>query len=612
MNEEIEYSNEKISFSVWKKIINLVFKRKKNIIVMIFSVIALGGLDILFPYLMSQTIEVFFGETPDFSVKWLFIGLFVAMALAYAIIVFLFIFMAGIVEVEVADEIRREAFVKLQELPFAYYDKTQAGWIMARLTSDSRKLAEIISWGIVDIVWGCATMLGIIIMLYVTFWPLALVITVLTPILFVICIYFRKTILVAYRKVRKINSEITGSFNEGILGSKTTKTLVLEESRNKEFKNICTDMKRYSIKAIVRTSLFWPLILVLAYVGVAITLRLGVGFVLGEFQGYVITASVLYLFIDYTRMFFEPIMTIARILAEFQQAQASAERVIGLIETELEIDDSVEVKEKYGTLTKPIKENWEELKGNICFKNVSFGYNEKELVLKNFNLDVKKGESVALVGATGSGKSTIVNLLCRFYEPNNGEILIDGRNYKERSLAWLHSNLGYVLQSPHLFNGTIRDNVKYGKLDASDEEIIEALKKVDAYYLVEKFEEGLDTEVGEGGSKLSIGEKQLISFARALIKDPKILILDEATSSIDTETEYAIQKASNALLEGRTTFIVAHRLSTIINSDKILVISDGEILEQGTHKELLKKKGEYYNLYKNQFINEGINSSIQK
>lgn len=611
MNEEIEYSNEKISFSVWKKILKLVFKRKKNIIVMILSVIGLGSLDVLFPYLMSQTIEVFFGETPDFSLKWLFIALFVAMALAYGIVIFLFIYMAGVVEVNVADEIRKEAFVKLQSLPFSYYDKTQAGWIMARLTSDSRKLAEIISWGMVDIVWGAATMTGIIVMLYVTFWPLALVITVLTPLLFVICIYFRKTILVAYRKVRKINSQITGSFNEGILGSKTTKTLVLEESRNKEFKELCTNMKKHSVRAIVRTSLFWPIILVLAYIGVGITLRLGVGFVLGEFKGYVITASVLYLFIDYTRMFFDPIMTIARILAEFQQAQASAERIMGLIETELEIDDTLEVKEKYGTLTNPKKENWEELKGDIRFENVSFSYNEKELVLKNFSLDVKQGESVALVGSTGSGKSTIVNLLCRFYEPNQGRILIDGKDYKDRSLSWLHSNLGYVLQSPHLFNGTIRENVRYGKLDASDEEILQALRSVNADVLVDKLSDGLDTMVGEGGSKLSIGEKQLISFARALIKDPRILILDEATSSIDTETEHIIQSAINKLLVGRTTFIVAHRLSTIINSDKILVISNGEIIEQGTHKELLMKKGEYYNLYKNQFINEGIESSIK-
>ena len=611
MNEEIEYGNEKVSLAVWKKILKLVLKRKKNIIVMIISVLFLGVLDVINPFLLSKTIEVFFGENPNFDLKYLFISLFVCISLCYGIVIFLFIYMAGVVEVEVANEIRKEAFEKLQILPFSYYDKTQAGWIMARLTSDSRKLAEIISWGMVDIIWGASTMLGIIVMLYLTFVPLALVVTILTPILFVVCMYFRKTILVSYRKVRKINSQITGSYNEGILGSKTTKTLVLEDSRNKEFTELCTNMKKYSIRAAVRTSLFWPIILVLAYIGVGVTIRLGVGFVLGEFMGYTITASVLYLFIDYTRMFFDPIMTIARILSEFQQAQASAERIIGLIETEVEIDDSDDVKEKYGTIINQKFENYEDLHGDIKFDNVSFSYNQKDTVLKNFNLDVKQGETVALVGATGSGKSTIVNLLCRFYEPSEGRILIDGVNYKDRSIGWLHSNLGYVLQSPHLFNGSVKENVKYGKLDASDEEVNEALKAVNADKVVEKLSDGIDTVVGEGGSKLSIGEKQLISFARALIKDPKILILDEATSSIDTETEHIIQSAINKLLVGRTTFIVAHRLSTIINADKILVISKGEVIEQGTHKELLKLKGEYYNLYKNQFINEGIESSIK-
>ena len=611
MNEEIEYGNEKVSLAVWKKILKLVLKRKKNIIVMIISVLFLGVLDVVNPFLLSKTIEVFFGENPNFDLKYLFVSLFVCISLCYGIVIFLFIYMAGVVEVEVANEIRKEAFEKLQILPFSYYDKTQAGWIMARLTSDSRKLAEIISWGIVDIIWGASTMLGIIVMLYITFVPLALVVTILTPILFVVCMYFRKTILVSYRKVRKINSQITGSYNEGILGSKTTKTLVLEDSRNKEFTELCTNMKKYSIRAAVRTSLFWPIILVLAYIGVGVTIRLGVGFVLGEFMGYTITASVLYLFIDYTRMFFDPIMTIARILSEFQQAQASAERIIGLIETEVEIDDSDDVKEKYGTIINQKFENYEDLHGDIKFDNVSFSYNQKDIVLKNFNLNVKQGETVALVGATGSGKSTIVNLLCRFYEPSEGSILIDGVNYKDRSIGWLHSNLGYVLQSPHLFNGSVRENVKYGKLDASDEEVNEALRAVNADKVVEKLSDGIDTVVGEGGSKLSIGEKQLISFARALIKDPKILILDEATSSIDTETEHIIQSAINKLLVGRTTFIVAHRLSTIINADKILVISKGEVIEQGTHKELLKLKGEYYNLYKNQFINEGIESSIK-
>ena len=607
--EEQDYSSEKFSADVWKKILSKVLKRKKNIIIMIISVIFLAGLDIFTPLLNSKIIEVFFSKNPQFDKTWIYISIYILIALLYAIVIYLFIYMAGVVEVEVADELRQEAFVKLQELPFSYYDKTAAGWIMARLTSDSRKLAEIISWGIVDLIWGIGTMIGILIVLYIIFWPLALIITILTPILFLVCLYFRKTILKAYRNVRKINSKITGAYNEGILGTKTTKTLVLEDKKNSEFNELCTDMKKDSIKAVVRSSVFWPLVLVLGYVGVATTLRIGSGFVLGEFGETIITVSVLYLFISYATMFFDPIMQIARILANLQQAQASAERIIDLIETEPDIKDSEEVIEKYGTLLEPKRENWEPLIGDIEFKNVNFQYIENEVVLKDFSLNIKAGTSVALVGATGSGKSTIVNLICRFYEPTSGEILIDGKNYKERSIGWLHENLGYVLQTPHLFNGTIKENIKYGKLDATDEEVYAAAKAVSADEFINTFEQKYDTNVGEGGSKLSLGQRQLISFARAILCNPRILILDEATSSIDTKTEVLIQDVINKLLKGRTSFIVAHRLSTIINADLILVIKDGTVIEKGNHKELLQLKGEYFNLYKNQFINEQIDKT---
>ena len=528
--EEQDYSSEKFSVDVWKKILSKVLKRKKNIIIMIISVIFLAGLDIFTPLLNSKIIEVFFSENPQFDKTWIYISIYILIALSYAIVIYLFIYMAGVVEVEVADELRQEAFVKLQELPFSYYDKTAAGWIMARLTSDSRKLAEIISWGMVDLIWGIGTMIGILIVLYIIFWPLALIITILTPILFLVCLYFRKTILKAYRNVRKINSKITGAYNEGILGTKTTKTLVLEDKKNSEFNELCTDMKKDSIKAVVRSSIFWPLVLVLGYVGVATTLRIGSGFVLGEFGETIITVSVLYLFISYTTMFFDPIMQIARILANLQQAQASAERIIDLIETEPDIKDSEEVIEKYGTLLEPKRENWEPLIGDIEFKNVNFQYIENEVVLKDFSLNIKAGTSVALVGATGSGKSTIVNLICRFYEPTSGEILIDGKNYKERSIGWLHENLGYVLQTPHLFNGTIKENIKYGKLDATDEEVYAAAKAVSADEFINTFEQKYDTNVGEGGSKLSLGQRQLISFARSILFNPRILILYEATS----------------------------------------------------------------------------------
>jgi len=616
MDEELEYEElddepKKLSSSVWKKIIKLVLKRKKHIIVMLASIILLALLDVLTPLLNAEVIRVFFSENPEFSRKWFFIGLYVLGALLYMITIYLFLRNAGHVEVEVGYEIRKEAFEKLQELPFSYYDKTPSGWIMARLTSDSRKLSEIISWGMVDLFWSVFTMLGVLVMIYITNWKLALIITCITPIMFIVCVYFTKTILVAYRSVRKTNSKITGCFNESILGAKTTKTLCLEESRYNEFKVLTHSMKKDSLKAIFRSSLFWPIILIMGYIGVSLTLGIGGGGILGYIGGIEVTVEVLYLFINYTTLFFDPVMQIARVLSDLQQAQASAERIIDLIETKVDIYDTDEVKAIYGTFLSPKRENWEPLEGNVEFRDVTFSYTQKEVVLKNFNLTVKKGETVALVGTTGAGKSTIINLICRFYEPTSGEIFIDSKNYKERSINHLHENLGYVLQTPHLFNGTIKENVRYGKIDATDEEIIEACKKAQAHEFIISLKDGYDTVVGEGGSKLSLGQRQLISFARAIIKDPKILILDEATSSIDTETEKLIQGVMKDFMKGRTTFIVAHRLSTIIDADKILVIKDGEIKESGTHKELLKQEGIYYNLYKKQFIKEQMDNSIK-
>jgi len=607
--EEFDYTNEKISLGIWKKIIKLVFKRKKHMMFMIMFVVLLTILDIVYPLLNKYAIEHYFSENPDFGDKYLFIGAYVLVAIGFSIAVWGFIKNAGIVEVEVGYELRDEAYKNLQVLPFSYYDKTPAGWIMARLTSDSRKLATIISWGLVDLLWGFLSMFGTLTVMFVLNWRLALVLVALLPILFIVSMYFRKRILFAYRDVRKTNSKITASYNESILGNKTTKTLTLENKKEIDFNDLANNMRRSSIKAVVRSAIFFPIVLVLSFIAIMFILRIGGDFIINEKYGF--TVPLLATFISYTTFFFDPIMQVARILAELQQAQASAERIMALIETKPEIYDTLEVIEKYGTILEPKRENFEDLIGDVEFKNVTFRYNEKETILDNFSLKIKKGTSVALVGSTGSGKSTIVNLICRFYEPIEGQILIDGRDYKERSITWLHENLGYVLQSPHLFNGTIMENIRYGRLDATDEEVIAAAKSSYVDEFVKNLTDGYNTIVGEGGSKLSVGERQLISFARALVANPKILVLDEATSSIDTQTEEVIQNVIKTILQGRTSFIVAHRLSTIINSDLILVIDDGKILEGGSHRELLDLRGEYYKLYKNQFINELIASSVK-
>ncbi|MFW5794232.1 MAG: ABC transporter ATP-binding protein [Bacillota bacterium] len=608
LRDEEHFSSKKIDWDVWKKIFSFLKPLKKYIILGLIVVTILAAGDVLYPYITKYAIDdiirpnqdlIEIGLEPDLSGLKVLIILFVSFMVFQSIGIYLFIIAAGKIQTELAFNIRKKAFHHLQELPFSYYDRTRVGWIMARMTSDSRNLSEILSWGFIDLAWGLLLMIILTSFMFIINYVLALTVLAMVPFLVIVSIFFRKYILKAYRSIRKVNSKITGAYNEGITGAITTKTLVLENENFEEFDNLTSDMRIQSIKAHLLQGLYFPSMLFLISVGVALVYLVGGSLVIST--SVALGIGTLYLFTNYVWQFFEPVNNVANIYARFQQAQASAERIVSLIETELDIKDTDEVIQKYGTLFDYKKENFEELKGDVEFKNVDFKYNVGEKVLTDFNLKAKAGETIALVGYTGAGKTTIINLISRFYEPTNGEILIDGVEYRKRSLGWLHSNLGYVLQTPHLFSGNVMENIRYGKLDATDDEVIAAAKAVEAHEFIMKFEEGYETECGEGGSRLSVGQKQLVSFARAILSDPKILILDEATSSVDTETEQVIQTAINKLLQGRTSFIVAHRLSTIVQSDKILVLENGIIIEQGSHEELIDAKGYYYKLYTNQY-----------
>jgi len=602
--EEEEYTDSKFDSTVWKKIFQHMKPLKKHLRIGIGAAIGLGIIDTLYPLINKYAIDDII-ESGTLDKLPIFIGFYVVIMITIALLVYTFIMHAGQIQQKLSYILRQKAFKRLQELPFSYYDRTPVGWIMARMTSDSRKLSDILSWGLIDLSWGLLTMVGITIVMFAINWKLAMIVMIMVPIIMALSIYFRIRILKAYRSIRKENSKITGAFNEGITGAKTSKTLVLEEENFNDFDRLTTSMRRHSVRAAMFAGLYFPSILFVATIATAIVMYYG-GM---EAASMVISVGTLYIFLSYIGQFFEPVMQLANILARFQQAQASAERLLSLIEEEPEIWDTPEVIEKYGDAITFKKENWEELIGDIKFDNVTFKYNKGETVLKDFTLDVKAGESIALVGQTGAGKSTIVNLICRFYEPTTGRIMIDGKDYKERSLGWLHDNLGYVLQSPHLFSGTIMENIRYGNHLATDEEIFTASKLVEADDFIIEFEKGYDTEVGEGGARLSVGQKQLISFARALIANPRILILDEATSSVDTHTEKSIQRAIDIVLKGRTSFVIAHRLSTITSSDRILVLEDGKIIESGNHAELIKEEGHYYKLYTNQFKSKMIEES---
>ena len=593
---EEEFEAKKVDIRTWKKLLQYAWQHKKHLIIMSISMVIIAVFDVIIPYMRAYAIDEFIlgGTTKGLTG---FTAIYMVLSIIVGFIVFLFIYKAGYLETHITYNIRKDAFNNLQKLSFSYYDVTPVGFIMARMTSDAVRLGETIAWALVDMVWGAFFMVAALVGMLIMNWKLAIIMVVVIPPIAIISGYFSKIILKYQRRVKKTNSRITSAFNEGIMGARTTKSLHREDANFKEFDVLTGRMKQNSIKAAVVSAIYMPIVMTIGAAATGVMLWIGGEQVLNQ----VILLGELNFFISMSTMFFEPIYQISRIFAELQSSQAAAERVIGLVEANSDIIDSPEVIEKYGDAIHPKKENWPSIKGNVEFKDVTFKYKGGEKVLENFDLRVRAGDTVAIVGETGSGKSTIVNLLCRFYEPTEGEVLIDGENYKKYPQIWLHSNLGYVLQTPFLFSGTIMDNIRYGKLDATDEEAIEAAKMVDADAFIKRLPQGYDTPVGEGGSKLSTGEKQLVSFARAILANPALFVLDEATSSIDTETEAKIQYAIEQLLEGRTSFIIAHRLSTIRHADRILVIDKGEIVEDGTHSELMKNKRHYYELYTNQF-----------
>ena len=597
----------KPNINVWKEFFNLIVSQKKLFIMLLILNIIIGILDSVFPLFTQYTIDNFI-VTRSLNGLKKFLLIFSIIIVVQSVNIYLFVALNGKMETIISYTVRKRAFENLQLQSLSFYDKKAVGWLMARLTSDINRISEIISWGFGDFSWGIAMMISVAISMLLLNFKLALVTLTVVPILAIVSTYFQKRILNAQRKVRKINSHITAQYNEGISGAKTTKILSRENINLLEFSSLTESMKAESIKAAFISSLYIPIVIVLGSVGTALVMAYGGIMVTTKAISYGTIAA----FISYSMQFFEPIRQIAGILAEFQSAKASAERVFSLIKEVPNIIDRQEVVEKYGDFFNPKKDKWPKIERKLQLRNVSFAYEDGKMVLEDFNLTVEPGETIALVGETGSGKSTIVNLLCRFYEPTKGEILIDGINYKNMPQVWIHENLGYVLQNPHLFSGTIKDNIKYGNLDATDEEIVEACKLVNCHDFIMKMEKGYDTEISQGGNLLSTGQKQLISLARAIVRKPMIFVLDEATSSIDTETESIIQKAIDRILKGKTSFVIAHRLSTIRNADRILVIKDGKIVEEGKHEDLIRRKGYYYRLYTNQYIEEKSREILNK
>lgn len=602
--QEQDYT-KRFDLSLWAKLLKVAKPYHKNLLLIISFMAVSAIIDVLLPRLNAYAIDVMIANG-DTSNMVAFVAIYVGLCLIQVGTIFGFMRNSGIVETGTCYLIRKLGFQKLQELPFSYYDRMPVGYLMSRLTNDTQRLADTIGWSLVDLCWGAVYLVACAVQMLLVNWKLGLVVMVVLPPLALISWKFQKAILASYRQVRKNNSQITAGFNEGINGAKTSKTLVREDLNIAEFNEVSGNMRAASIRAATLSSLFLPIVVSLGSLATAYALWQGGNSVIGGTQvfGVAMTIGTLNMFINYTVNFFQPVRDIASIFAELQSSQAAAERVLTLLDTEPDILDTPEVVEVFGDNFHPKKENWPTLIGDIDFDDVTFRYKDGEKVLEHFNLHIKHGQTIALVGETGSGKSTIVNLVCRFYEPTEGRILIDGADYRTRSQLWLQSNLGYVLQSPHLFSGTVADNIRYGRPEATDEEVAAAARMVGAEGFILKMKDGYQSNVGEGGNRLSTGQKQLISFARAILTNPSIFVLDEATSSVDTETEQLIQQAIQKVLSGRTSFIIAHRLSTIRSADRILVIQNGRITEDGTHQQLIARQGYYYQLYTNQFQDE--------
>jgi len=584
--EEEEYTSQ-LTGPVFRRIVGLL-KPHWRWVLGFFITIALTSItDSYFTYINKQIIDQGI-SLKDVSALTRLAILYGGLIVIQAGMVFSFIYLAGVLGERVQYDLRKMLFNHLQELSLSYYAQTAVGRLMARVTSDTGRVSELVTWGVVDITWSAMNIVTATVFMLIINWKLGLIVLAAVPILVVIAVEFRKRILVQFRASRRANSKITGAYNENIAGVRVVKALGREDENLNEFQVLTEDMYRASYRAAWLSALFLPTVQIIS------ATALGIIIWYGGIQAQVggMTVGGIHAFVSYLTFMLWPVQELARVYAEMQHSIASAERIFKLVDTDPEVHDRTDAIPA-GTLL-----------GEIEFEHVDFYYEDRKPVLIDFNLKVKPGEMIALVGPTGGGKSTIVNLLCRFYEPRKGLIRINGKDYTDYTLESIHSRVGIVLQTPHLFSGTVRENIRYGRLDATNEDIEAAAKIAGAHDFIVTLEKSYDQNVGEGGNLLSVGQKQLISLARAVLAQPELFIMDEATSSVDTLTEALIQRGMEALMKGRTSFVIAHRLSTIRRANRILVIEDGRIKEQGTHAELLRQRGHYYRLYTQQFRHE--------
>ena len=625
---EEEKIADKLNFSSWGRIARYAFRRGGLLLLMISlmviitfhdgslmpllnravirSVAALEGSAISINALTIQ-LDLLFGLS--FTLNFIqYISVLVGGIFIRSIAIYVLFFVTNFLEMSIYIAVRQDAFRQVQKLSFSYFDKTSSGWLIARLQSDTSKISDMISWGITRFVWITFEISFTLVTMFLISWQMSLILLAFVPVMAIIAPYFQIKILKLSRIARNAFSNYVAWLAEVIAGAKTIKTLSIEKNVQKEANEIVTDIRDKSWKTAKTQAYFYPSLVVISSFTTAIVIFFGSYFMANSIL--ITDVSIFVLFIGFVKAIYDPIQEFTDLFTELMSTQSSVEKILSLIETKPTIEDREDVIAKYGSLLEPKKDQYEPMQGEIQFDHVKFSYTPGVQILHDTHLHIPKGQTIAIVGETGSGKSTTVNLICRFYEPSEGRILIDGVDYKDRSMGWLRSNIGYVQQTPFIFSGTMRKNIAYGKPDATDEEIIKAAKAVDVHDYIMSLPNGYNTILRDGGSDLSVGQKQLIAFARAIVRNPTIMILDEATSSIDTETEALIQKAINRVLKGRTSIIIAHRLSTIVDADRILVMENGRIIEDGNHRTLMAQHGVYHKLYMNQFAELKVEQQI--